>query len=59
MIIDENNKIEEERKTDFLARIQQTDIIYNSVNFDDPISTLSYFTKLCQPFTRNSEEELN
>ena len=40
-------------------RVQQTDIAYDSVNFDDPISTIPYFTKLCQPFVQYSEEELN
>lgn len=39
--------------------IQQMDITYDSVNFDDPLSTLSYFAKLCQPFTPHSEEEFN
>ena len=31
--------------------VQQTDRSYDSVNFDDPISTLSYFKKLYQSFT--------
>lgn len=39
--------------------IQQTDITYDSVNFDDPISTLSYFKKLYQSFSRASEEEVD
>ena len=39
--------------------IQQTDNTYDSVNFDDPISTLSYFSKLYRPFTTTSEEDLN
>ena len=42
-----------------MSSIQQTDNTYDSVNFDDPISTISYFAKLCQPYTRRSEEELN
>ena len=46
----------------FLARIifvQHTDISYDSVNFDDPISTLSYFKKVYQSFTRDSEEDVD
>jgi len=39
--------------------IQQTDVTYDSVNFDDPISTLSYFKKLYQSFSRASEEEVD
>lgn len=39
--------------------IQQTDITYDSVNFDDPLSTLSYFKKLYQSFSRASEEEVD
>ena len=42
-----------------MTRIQQIDITYDSVNFDDPISTLSYFTKLCQVFLPLSEKEIN
>jgi len=42
-----------------LIYIQQTDITYDSVDFDDPISTLSYFKKLYQSFTRVSEEEVD
>ena len=36
--------------------VQQADIAYDSVNFDDPISTKSYFKKLFLSFTSNSEE---
>ncbi|KAF8814005.1 hypothetical protein BYT27DRAFT_7083022 [Phlegmacium glaucopus] len=39
--------------------IQQTDITYDSINFEDPISTLSYFKKLYQSFSRASEEEVD
>jgi hypothetical protein len=35
---------------------QQTDIAYDSVDFDDPASTLSYFTKLYLSFTDNTKE---
>ena len=42
-----------------LIYIQQTDITYDSVDFDDPISTLSYFKKLYQSFSRVSEEEVD
>jgi len=41
-----------------LIYIQQTDITYDSVDFDDPRSTLSYFKKLYQSFSRVSEEEV-
>ena len=37
--------------------IQHTDITYDSVNFDDPISTLSYFKKIYKQFRLESEEE--
>ena len=36
--------------------IQQTDITYDSINFDDPIS---YFKKLYQSFSRTSAEEVD
>lgn len=39
--------------------IQQTDITYDSINFDDPLSTLSYFKKLYQSFSRTSDEEVD
>lgn len=39
--------------------IQQTDISYDSINFDDPLSALSYFKKLYQSFSRASEEEVD
>ena len=35
--------------------VQQADIAYDSVNFDDPISTLSYFASLYISFALNSE----
>jgi len=41
-----------------LIYIQRTDITYDSVDFDDPLSTLSYFKKLYQSFSRVSEEEV-
>lgn len=34
-----------------IINIQQTDLAYDSVNFDDPISTASYFTKLSSCLT--------
>jgi len=39
--------------------IQHTDTSYESVNFDDPISTLSYFKKIYQSYSRDSEEEVD
>ena len=33
--------------------------VYDSVNFDDPISTLSYFKKIQQSYTRTSDEEVD
>jgi len=39
--------------------IQRTDTTYDSVNFDDPISTLSYFKKVYQPFSQTSDEEVD
>ena len=39
--------------------IQRTDITYDSVDFEDPQSTLSYFKKLYQSFSRTSEEEVD
>ena len=41
-----------------LIYLQQIDFTYDSVNFDDPISTLSYFKKLFQSFTRTSDEKV-
>ena len=41
-----------------LIYLQQTDFTYDSVNFDDPVSTLSYFKKLFQSFSRISDEEV-
>jgi len=43
-----------------LVYIQHMDrTVYDSVNFDDPISTLSYFKKIYQIFTRKSDEEVD
>ena len=39
--------------------IQQTDFTYNSVNFDHPISNLSYFKKLYRTFSHSSEKEID
>ena len=39
--------------------IQQTDFTYNSVNFDDPISNLSYFEKLYRTFSHSSEKGID
>ena len=36
-----------------MAYFQQVDFAYDSVDFDDPISTLSYFKKFYLSFTRN------
>ena len=40
-----------------MISVQKVDAAYDSVNFDDPISTLSHFKKICRPFTLMSEEE--
>jgi len=44
-----------------LIYILKTDATYDSVNFDDPISTRSYFVKFCLDVTHtvSEEEELN
>jgi hypothetical protein len=39
--------------------IQYLDTIYDSVDFDDPISTLSYYKKIFLSFSRLSDEEVN
>ena len=40
--------------------IQHMDITtYNSVNFDDPISTLSYYKKIYRCYSQDSEEEID
>jgi hypothetical protein len=39
--------------------VQQVDFAYDSVNFDDPISTQSYFKMLYISFTGNPEEVIN
>jgi len=40
--------------------LQHTDNSYDSVNFDDPVSTLSYFTKLYYSlFSKSSEEDVD
>ena len=40
-----------------IIRIQRTDTTYDSVDFDDPMSIISYFKKLCQVTLWKSEEE--
>ena len=53
---------DEEMAADILSRIiylQRTDFTYDSVNFDDPASTLSYFKNLYQCYTQTSEEEVD
>ena len=40
-----------------IIRIQRTDTTYDSVDFDDPMSIISYFKKLCQATLWKSEEE--
>jgi len=58
-----NNLIEgEERVQSFMARIiyiQYMDTTYDSVNFDDPISTQSYYEKLYRAFSPGSKEEID
>ena len=53
--------MEEGRKTETLLEmiifVQRTDFTYDSVNFDDPISNLSYYKKLFQCFKEESVEE--
>jgi hypothetical protein len=44
---------------DRIIFIQQTDSTYDSVDFDDHISTLSYFKKLYRSFLSHSEEEVD
>ena len=39
-----------------MVYFMQTDHSYDSVNFDDPISTASYFTKLCMASDIHEEE---
>jgi DNA-binding transcriptional ArsR family regulator len=36
--------------------VQHIDTTYDSVDFDDPISTLSYFKKICIPVYSKSDE---
>ena len=53
---------DEELAADILSRIiylQRTDFTYDSVNFDDPASTLSYFKTLYQCFSQSPEEEVD
>jgi len=38
-----------------IIRIQRTDTTYDSVDFGDPISTISYFKKLCQAAGKSEE----
>ena len=40
-----------------MVYVQQTNIAYDSVNFDDPISTLSYFKKLYLSFALSMSSE--
>ena len=52
----------ERRRQHLLERafsIQQIDSTYDSVNFDDPISTLSYFKKIQEGYTRISGEKID
>ena len=49
----------EEIAGDLFVRIiylQRTDSTYDSVNFDDPIATLSYFKRLYQNFLQSPDE---
>lgn len=39
--------------------LQRTDISFNSVDFDDPMSIISYFKKLCQSVAVYSEEDVD
>ena len=42
-----------------VIHIHRTDSTYDSVNFDDPISNLAYFKKLCTSFLQASDEEID
>ena len=44
-----------------IIHVQHVDTTYNSVNFDDPISTLSYFKKIYRAsgYSRDSDEVFN
>ena len=57
------NKIEDGKKLQvFIAKliyVQHTDISYDSIDFDDPISTLSYFKKIYQIVALEPEEEID
>jgi glutaredoxin-related protein len=58
--MDEKKQTNFKLKPDYLAAmiyLQQTDMTYDSVNFDDHMSTLSYFAKLSQPFFKDNAEE--
>ena len=51
-----------EKVRGFLARIAHIyhmDTTYDSVNFDDPISTLSYFKEIYQSYSQGSKEEVD
>jgi viroplasmin and RNaseH domain-containing protein len=59
-VLQEANEDRQETLTNYMGTIyiQQMDISYDSVDFDDPISTLSYFKKLYRSCTFLSEEEV-
>ena len=42
-----------------MIHVQQTDIAYDSVDFDDLESATFYFKKLCRPFLLASEDEID
>ena len=42
-----------------IIRFQRTDITYDSVDFDDPMSIVSYFKKLLQAFSGMPEEDVD
>ena len=42
-----------------LIQIQHVDTTYDTYNFDDPLSILSYFKKLYQSSTARPEEEID
>ena len=57
------NEIEKEeiyqRYWTAIINIQHADISYDSVNFDDPISTISYFKKIYRPYSHVPDETVD
>jgi hypothetical protein len=48
-----------QRSIKWTIYVQHIDATYDSVNFDDPISTLSYFKKIGLPFFNRSEDAVD